>query len=556
MARPPRAGGAKKTSGGAQVRAILKRGEGRAACARARYTPERHPLWASASPEQREVCLQAQHSSLFVTGAAGTGKSFLLRIIAETTASIVTATTGTAALLVNGVTTFSALADEPDMPLHRWLRERSRGAFKALNGVTTFIIDEASMMSVAQVERLNVQLQVLGARISPERKALPFGGYRMVFFLDVTQLPPVDDPNRLICDAPAIIDLAPETVILTKMFRQTAPLLVHLAECTRFCVATPLVVLTGAVMERVAAGIWDIVDGMTASATRAPVHEINAQRMAHFAERVELPVVWEHGISGVGTYEVNGKRVDIVSVDTKKSRIPPPTNVIGINAPVRVLCNDASLRVANGMLGTLLEYDAEKGAAIIAVGDGDKRRVVKLVKRETYELCCKARGVSEPMIVKGVAVPIEGAFAITIHKAQGNTVPSFMRVDFGGGVLAPGLLYTGATRGTALKHFLPRGFLDALARARMHPSAEAFLRRNGSDTDARRHELQAESRALLPEFARMFVEETGIPVESLRFILGMMNGASNDLIRGAFPAWVAAGLGPLFTAVSDAGATR
>lgn len=546
------AGGAPKRRAGA-VEAVLgvKRKKKQAAppVTRPRRDPSLHPRWRDATEQQRDVCMRAYNGdSLMILGAAGTGKTFIEVIIADSIPCMVTATTGTAASLINGKTTYSALNDEPDMPFHIWLVQRSSAASAAFRGITAVIIEEASMFGEPEMERLDRQLRVLGERVMPGRKLQPFGGYQMIFVLDLTQLPPVSTPNRLICDTKPFVALSPGVVTLTRCFRQRTEqrLLMHLIECTRYAVITPLSVLIALVMERIAAQMWDRVEGIYASPQRAPAHEENARRIERYAHQYELPVRWENGITGPGTYRVGDREVKVIRVDSAKSRLPPPANVVAVGAPVCILVNISALRVTNGMVGELLSLDTEEMIATVAVGAGNARRIVRLGPQRTYSLMCKVQGVAEPMVVNGTAIPIQAAFAWTIHRLQGSTLTGILRLYLENMKMPYGLLYTGVSRVTHLNNLMARGLVRAMEDTRMHPSAEAFLCAHGFDVPMRRAELVAESAEMLPNFPALFHEETSIPVASLRFILAGLGTSGDIAVRTAFPAWMAAGLGGYF----------
>lgn len=490
--------------------------------------------------------------SLMVVGGAGVGKSFLLRIIADTVPSLVTATTGTAAALIDGKTTYAALCDDPDMattaPYYEWLKKRSRMAGRAIYGKHAMIIEEASMLSVAQIERIDRQLRDLGNRVEAGRNQRPFGGYQMFFFLDPTQLPPVNGGDQLVFEAPAIAALAPHVAILRRMFRQTTPLLIHLVECARYCVPTPLAVLTAATLERIAEGMRGRANGIVATTLRERAEGVNAERIRAYDRPVEIPVRWDNGITGVGRFRVDGRELVVTNVIREQSSPAPARNPVAVGAPVRIRRNIAALRVTNGMLGVLREINAEGTEARVVVGDGHRRRVVKLGVHSTYSLCCKVAGVGEPITVTGHGVPIQAAYGSTIHALQGNTVLSPMFLDLRAGRMEPGLLYTGVSRVVSLRNLLPDGLVVALDKCRMHPSAVRFLAENGFDCATRRTELRAESDALLPRFADMFRDETGIEVVSLRFILRGLERDARDAVRTAFDTWCAAGLAPLLVA--------
>ena len=119
-------------------------------------------------------------ASVFFTGAAGSGKSFLLRAIVQKLTeegrrdtTFVTGTTGIAACNIGGVTIHSfagcGFGDDPiEAMIHKV--ERSPFAKKRWRQCRTLIIDEISMMDGGFFEKL----AVVGART--RRDSRPFGG--------------------------------------------------------------------------------------------------------------------------------------------------------------------------------------------------------------------------------------------------------------------------------------------------------------------------------------------------------------------------------------------
>jgi ATP-dependent DNA helicase PIF1 len=130
--------------------------------------------------------------NLFITGAAGTGKSFLLKHIIKRLRLIrtvaVTASTGTAAFLIQGVTLHSwfsmGLAKEPtDVIIQRLKRYGT--CSENIRKTQTLIIDEISQVRGEFLDKINVVAQHV------RKNTLPFGGIQVIFCGDFAQLPPV-----------------------------------------------------------------------------------------------------------------------------------------------------------------------------------------------------------------------------------------------------------------------------------------------------------------------------------------------------------------------------
>ena len=130
--------------------------------------------------------------NLFITGKAGTGKSFLLDMFVRGTEKnvIVLAPTGIAALNVHGATIHSTfgysnleeLSVEGINKSNIRLKSEKR---EVLKRVDTIVIDEISMVRADTFDKIDKIMRVLN------ENAKPFGGKQMVVFGDLFQLPPV-----------------------------------------------------------------------------------------------------------------------------------------------------------------------------------------------------------------------------------------------------------------------------------------------------------------------------------------------------------------------------
>ncbi|GAA5903502.1 DEAD/DEAH box helicase [Sporobolomyces salmoneus] len=148
------------------------------------------------SEEQREVLEEVRKGgNVFFTGSAGVGKSFLLHEITRLLEHIkrpfqVTATTGIAALQVNGTTVHSwasiGLGDKPVHELYsKIMRHKPRQ--ELWTKTQTLIIDEISMSPGEIFDLLNI----LGKLV--RENPAPFGGLQVIVCGDFYQLPPVPE---------------------------------------------------------------------------------------------------------------------------------------------------------------------------------------------------------------------------------------------------------------------------------------------------------------------------------------------------------------------------
>ena len=149
-------------------------------------------------PEQRSTFLlmEKTNDNIFVTGKAGTGKSFLLKVFMKATKkkTLVVSPTGISALSVDGVTVHSAFGFTNLETLK--VEQINSGSIRLNNAkkavlreIDALIIDEISMIRVDTFDKMDRILRVIN------NKNIPFGGKQILAFGDLFQLPPVAKGN-------------------------------------------------------------------------------------------------------------------------------------------------------------------------------------------------------------------------------------------------------------------------------------------------------------------------------------------------------------------------
>jgi len=160
-------------------------------------------------------------SNVFISGAAGTGKSYVLKYIIQTLQErqtrkcAPTAPTGVAAINVGGSTLHSffgiGLGTGSRANLVKKVR-KSKEAMKRIDETDVLLIDEVSMLSSHLLETLDAVAR--DVRKNGEEMNKPFGGMQIVCVGDFFQLPPIvqgtpvewegnrDDIRRYCFDSP------------------------------------------------------------------------------------------------------------------------------------------------------------------------------------------------------------------------------------------------------------------------------------------------------------------------------------------------------------------
>ena len=130
--------------------------------------------------------------NIFLTGGAGSGKSFLIRHFLRTQTSRdfpVLASTGAAAVLIGGRTFHSFFGlgiMEGGVPATVEKAAKNRQVVRRLKKIKGFIVDEVSMLSGPTLRAA----EIIARRV--RESDLPWGGLRVIAVGDFAQLPPIE----------------------------------------------------------------------------------------------------------------------------------------------------------------------------------------------------------------------------------------------------------------------------------------------------------------------------------------------------------------------------
>ena len=184
---------------------------------------------------EKVLSLLMNGENVFLTGYAGTGKSYILNKLKEKLGKTltITSTTGIAAVNVKGQTLHSwAGVGLCKNPVHKTIEKiYSRpSVVKQIRNCKILAIDEISMLNIETFEYVDEVLKVIRESVEP------FGGIQVLFIGDFYQLPPVEaidkneyalfdedtfNPERRYCfDSPLWEDFRLKNIVLKRNFRQ------------------------------------------------------------------------------------------------------------------------------------------------------------------------------------------------------------------------------------------------------------------------------------------------------------------------------------------------
>lgn len=381
--------------------------------------------------------------NLFLTGKAGTGKSTLIRYFMAGTERriLVAAPTGIAALNVDGYTIHRLFGFRPTTSLED-VRDggyRPGGFARTLRSLQTLIIDEASMVRADLFDKVVAALERYGPR-----PGTPFGGVQLVLVGDLLQLPPVVEPSlaeffRTRYATPYFFSADRfrredfPTVALTRIFRQRGD-----RRMTSVLNAIREGVLVEQAREELNARTdaeFRVPDGefwLTLAPTNTIVTARNRQRLA------ELP-----GEEIVHRATTTG---DLATFD------PPADQVLRFKpgAQIMMLSNDPADRWVNGTLGRVLDVTIDTDGLEVTAQflDGSTVTFAENTWEATRPSIFEGR-LSHEVIGTWTQLPFRLAWAITIHKSQGQTLDRLI-VDLTGGAFDYGQVYVALSRCTSL----------------------------------------------------------------------------------------------------------
>lgn len=362
----------------------------------------------------------------FLTGAAGTGKTWLLRAYIDHLCThgvhvAVTASTGIAATHLNGRTVHSwsgiGVRDRLSNSDLDTLAKNPRIKRNYANA-SVLVIDEVSMLHPHQLDMVDRIARCLldGSK--------PFGGLQVVLCGDFFQLPPVSrggNATRFAYEADAWMTAGFRICYLHEQHRQQDDALLTILNDIRSGTAgehTKVPLRTR--YKREPEG--DV------KATRLYAHNVNVDRIndQELAKLVRRPEK---------TFRMESIGPAQLVEGLTKNCLAPETLALKIGAEVMFIKNAANGAFVNGTRGVVESFDDDDGWPIVRTADND--RIVASPEEWRYE----DNGLIRASILQ---VPLRLAWAITIHKSQGMTLDA-AEIDLGK-AFEPGMGYVALSR--------------------------------------------------------------------------------------------------------------
>jgi ATP-dependent exoDNAse (exonuclease V) alpha subunit len=402
--------------------------------------------------------IEDSSENVFITGKAGTGKSTFIEYFRSNTQKrnvAYLAPTGIAALRIRGRTIHSLFKIPPQLITERSLiNNRYRAeTLQLFRHLDTIVIDEISMVRADILDGIDYILR-------RERNSnTPFGGIQMVFVGDVFQLPPVVNSKRVISvqneneteqtisesdyfeqeyggcyffNAKSFQRSQFKFVELQKIFRQSDSQFIGILDSLRHGIMSPeeIELLNSRYLPDYK---YSNDERITLCGHNVTVKEINTEQLGNIKSQAYLYIA-----------SMTGKFAD----DTAEKDYPSELELnLKEGALVILTKNDRDRRWLNGNIGRIGRLTDDYIEVIV----NGQRCSVYCEQWESieYKYNKKTKTVIPKIVGTFIQYPIRLAWAITIHKSQGQTFEK-IAIDLEQGEFAHGQTYVALSRCTSL----------------------------------------------------------------------------------------------------------
>lgn len=343
-------------------------------------------------------------NNVFITGPAGSGKSYLLSYLKDKIKNFyLTATTGIAAINIGGITlhSWAGLGIE-DVPIEKniesILSARGSNVRRRLLKTDVLAIDEISMLSMETFDKIDKILRVV------RDKNEPFGGIQLILFGDFFQLPPVNSDNFCF-ESDAWKEANIKTIYLKEIFRQKNERFVELLNNVKYGTITKEDIEL--LKSRYNLENNDVIKPTILSTHNYIVEKINIEKLNNIVREEEI---YEADFQGEKIY------VDIL----RKNCIAREFLTLKIGSQVMMLKNTYQKEgVINGSNGIVVAFSTKKQYPVVRFDNGSEITV----KPEMWEISKFNYNTGELEILAVMKqIPLLLSWAITIHKSQGMTL--------------------------------------------------------------------------------------------------------------------------------------
>lgn len=396
--------------------------------------------------------------NVFITSAAGGGKSYLIKMIRERLKNrkkiAITSTTGTSAILIDGTTLHSylgiGLGTSNVGTLYTTIKNNSFRLKKWID-VDILVIDEISMLSPTLFDKLETLAR------SFRENTEPFGGIQLILSGDFLQLPVVGE-DSFCFEAESWNKCVDEIVYLNENFRQDDDIFkkclneIRIGELSNETID----ILKSRVNVKLE-NEYGILPTKIYSLNR-DVEEENNTQIDKLVEKNENLEFYQYDMD----YEILKKGVKNIEEKLNKACNTPFILQLCIGAQVMLLYNmDLENKLVNGSRGVVVDFENDLPRVKFLNG------LIKTIDNQEWTL--EENG---DIILKWRQIPLKVAFAISAHKSQGVTI-DYAEVDLKN-IFENAQAYVALSRVRKLDGLSIKNFNKLCIKA--HPKAIAFYK--------------------------------------------------------------------------------
>ena len=389
-------------------------------------------------------------SNVFLTGAPGAGKTFVLneftgRAMRTGKKVAVTASTGIAATHLGGTTIHAwsglGIRDFLTKDDLKWLEGNDK-LIKRYNATDVLVIDEVSMLHGARLDMLNQTAKIL------RKSEAPFGGLQVILVGDLFQLPPITR-------GPGVIDF----VYASEAWAELNPKICYITEQHR---------------QEGHDGLLNLLEAMRSNELEDEHRLIVGERMGKkppadmvltrlYAHNADVDSINKQHLNALTTksktfkMETKGAKARLEALT--KSVLAPEVLELKVGAEVMFVANNFAEGFVNGSRGSIVGFSGEKP-------------IVELMNGRTIYVEPHSWSINEDGKIRAEVsqLPLRLAWAITIHKSQGMSLDA-AEVDLSK-AFTPGMGYVALSRVRSLDGLYLQG-VNRVAFT-MHPQIFEF----------------------------------------------------------------------------------
>lgn len=363
------------------------------------------------------VHLVKSGENLFITGHAGTGKSYILNMLKNKFKKlVVTSTTGIAAVNVKGQTIHSwagvGICRYPVETVVKNILNKPTIRNQILK-CEILAIDEISMLNIRVFEYIDKVLRLV------REEDLPFGGIQLILFGDFFQLPPIEkeaEELHYCFESPVWSELNLKNILLKENHRQNEENFIKaLSNMRTNSLTAEDTELLGSRNSDFKGKDSDILhpDVLRIFSTNEEADNYNQKMFNALQTPVVEFMAHDEVLRGKDYVSENLTERENMILEIFNKNCRAEKNIrLKLGAKVMLLINsDFKTGLINGSCGTIVEFN--DGSITVEFENG----VIKEIEPETFEYY-----YNDKVMAIRHQYPLRLAWAITIHKSQGMTL--------------------------------------------------------------------------------------------------------------------------------------